>query len=179
MHSAGSTDVLAGVVAEPRPTAGLLCRPLGTGGLWVLAATQAAGAAGLAWARRILFPELGDADFDAAVMMASSRATGVVFRPHLAGDRQQVDQPAGGFDGLTLATSREDLLAAAVQSLMAEHADRLRRLMGVVGMVSPTIVTTGGGGSLPELLRATWPDAWASREVDQATLRGLGRLWKG
>ncbi len=177
IHSGGSTDVLAVCVEKPRARAGLLCRPLGTRGLWVLAATQAAGGAGLAWARQTLFRELDDAAFDAAVTEASERETSVAFRPHLAGDRQSVDQPTGGFEGLTLSTTRDDLLAAVVQALVADHRRRLNRLLAAAGEVDRRVITTGGGGVLPGLMRANWPEGdWAFGEVEQGTLRGLGAL---
>ena len=178
VHSAGSTDVIAVCVDVPRPTNGLLCRPLGVGGKWVYAATQAAGAAGLTWARETLFADLEREPFADAVRAAAERQTSVVFRPHLAGDRQSVDQPTGGFDGLTLSTTRDDLLAAIVRALIDDHADRLRRILRAAGDVSGDVITTGGGGALPGLLRAAWPSdaTWRFREVDQATLRGLGTL---
>jgi xylulokinase len=178
MHSAGSTDVLAVVVEAPRPTRGLLCRPLGTGGLWVLAATQAAGAAGLEWARTTLFPELTRPAFDALVRRCDPAATTVTFRPNLAGDRQSVDQPTGGFDGLTLATTREQLLAGVVGGLIEDHLSRLDRLLSAARVeVLPEVITTGGGGLLGELCRSRWPEADRSFvEIDQATLRGLGAI---
>ncbi len=179
MHSAGSTDVLAVCVDQPMPTDGLLCRPLGVGKLWVLAATQAAGSAGLAWARRTLFTECDDAAFNGHIRKAAEQVTGVVFSPHLAGDRQGVDQPTGGFSNLTLATTRDDLLAAVVQGLVDDHRQRLDRLLAVAGPVDADVLVTGGGGALPDLLRREWPKrpgGWSLREVSQGTLRGVGAV---
>ena len=193
-HSAGSTDVLAACVDRPTPREGLLCRPLGTRGLWVSAATQAAGAAGLAWARRVLYAEADDAAFAAAVELAGGLARRVgsdaqtrrasppanapTFRPHLAGDRQQVRQPTAGLDDLTLAHTRDDLLAAVLRALVADHRDRLDRLLAVAGDVQRSVISTGGGDLLARHCHAAWPDtgSWTFREVDQATLRGLGSI---
>ncbi|MEM7807888.1 MAG: FGGY family carbohydrate kinase [Planctomycetota bacterium] len=177
MHSAGSTDVLAVCVAKPRPTSGLLCRPLGTGGLWVLAATQAAGGSALFWAKRTLFADWSDEQFNAAILEPVGRKTSVTFHPHLAGDRQSVEQPTGAFTGLTLATTRADLLAAVKHGLVGDHSRRLKRLLKVAGDVDRRVITTGGGGVLPGLMRATWPGGdWQFEEVEQGTLRGLGTL---
>ena len=193
-HSAGSTDVLAACLDRPTPREGLLCRPLGTRGLWVGAATQAAGAAGLAWARRVLYAEADDAAFAAAVELAGGLARRVgsdaqtrrasppadapTFRPSLAGDRQQVRQPTAGFDDLTLAHTRDDLLAAVLRALVDDHRDRLDRLLAVAGDVQRSVITTGGGDLLARHCHAGWPDtdSWTFREVDQATLRGLGAI---
>ena len=183
VHVAGSTDVLAACLGRPTPREGLLCRPLGTGGKWVSAATQAAGAAGLDWARRLL----GDGDDFAAVLSEAldRDPPTCTFRPHLAGDRQSVEQPTGGFDGLTLAHGRLDLLAAVARALVADHADRLARLLTAAesagATVRPIVVTTGGGELLAGPCRAAWParpdgEPWRFEAVDQATLRGLGML---
>ncbi len=170
VHSAGSTDVVAAVVDRPIPADGLLCRPLGTGGRWVVAATQAAGSAGWDWAVRVLGPPTQ------RLAELARYDTPVVFHPHLAGDRQQVVQPMACFDNLTLATDRSDLHAAVLQALLADHADRVRRVLEVAGDRPRPVLATGGGGDLPALLREQWPAGWSFAEVDQATLRGLGRL---
>ncbi len=184
MHSAGSTDVLAVCVDRPIPTKGLLCRPLGSKNLWVLAATQAAGASSIGWIREMLFADLDTDTFTAELRAAAKTETSVTFRPCLAGDRQKIDQSAAGLEGLTLATTRKDILAAVVQGLVADHVKRFDRLMRAAGDVDSRVVTTGGAGAFRDVLRAAWPNrpdgqSWAFEEVEQATLRGLGALNSG
>lgn len=188
VHSAGSTDVLALCLDQPAPREGLLCRPLGTNGKWVAAATQAAGGAGLHWARQMFFFEADDAAFATAVEEALKREPSERFHPHLAGDRQKVRQPTGGFENLTLASERHDLLAAVLRALLADHLERLRRLLSLAESldveVLPTVTTTGAGELLAEPCHAAWPERhdgqpWAFEAVEQATLRGLGALRTG
>ena len=108
VHSAGSTDVLALCLDRPLPRDGLLCRPLGTGGLWVSAATCASGGSSLEWLKTLLFAEVDYASFDEKIRAAAeSPPPAERFRPYLAGDRQRVTQPSARFAGLTLATGRD------------------------------------------------------------------------
>ena len=182
-HSAGSTDVLALCLDRPMPRDGLLCRPLGTGGLWVSAATQAAGGAAVGWARRLMFGEMSDADFARAFRRAADSAErdGPRFDPRLAGDRQQVDQPTAALAGLTLSHDRHAVLAAIVRALVDDHLARLARLLTLADeagvAVSPRVIVTGGGGALADLCHARWDsNAWRFDRVEQATLRGLSAL---
>ncbi len=181
-HSAGSTDVLALCLDRPMPREGLLCRPLGTGGLWVSAATQAAGGAAVAWARRLMFSEMSDAAFAAVFRRAAEQRDDLpAFDPHLAGDRQQVDQPTASLAQLTLAHDREAVLAAIVRGLVENHLMRLHRLLTLAEeagvTITPNVVTTGGGGPLAALCHARWPTrGWRFDTVAQATLRGLAAL---
>ena len=185
-HSAGSTDVLALCLDRPMPRNGLLCRPLGARGLWVSAATQAAGGAAVAWARRLMFGELDDAAFADAFALAADASQGTLphFDPRLAGDRQQVEQPAASLSELTLAHDRQGVLAAVVRSLVVDHLARLARLLALADeagvVVAPRVVTTGGGGALAELGHARWPaGGWRFETVELATLRGLAALRPG
>ena len=182
IHSAGSTDVLALCLDRPMPRDGLLCRPVGTAGKWLSVATLASGGASLAWLRRLMFAEYDDQTFyDAVTGAAGGPPPAERFRPHLAGDRQRVTQPAARFSGLTLSTGRDELLAAVVHSLIDDNAARLRRLLALADEAGVTVdrnvTTTGGASSLADAMHARWPgDDWTFTDVFDATLRGLGVL---
>ena len=181
MHSAGSTDVLALCLDRPMPRDGLLCRPLGTGGKWVSAATQAAGGASLAWARKVMYHGAGDTEFAEAVHDALQRSPSARFIPGLAGDRQTVEQPTAGLTELTLATDRLDLLAAILRGLIDDHLARLDRLLEVAKAADITVrrrvVITGGGTLFSNACQQEWPgDECMFEPMKQATLRGLGTL---
>ena len=181
VHSAGSTDVLALCLDRPLPRDGLLCRPLGTGGKWVSAATCASGGASLDWLKKLLFAEVDYAKFDADVRAAADGLPpGVHFRPYLAGDRQRVTQPSARFAGLTLSTGRDDLLAAVVHSLIADNLARRGRLLALADEAGVTVdrnvTQTGGASALADAMHARWPGDWSFTDAPDATLRGLGAL---
>jgi xylulokinase len=183
VHSVGSTDVVALCLDRPMPREGLLCRPLGYDGLWLSAATLAAGGSALSWARDVLFAGASEEERnDLLRAAAAGDAGGVRFDPHLAGDRQSVDQPMGAFTGLTLATTREQMLAAVVEALVESSGERIGRLLSLADeagvAVERRVVVTGRLGEvLDEAIHSRWPGSWTFDQQESATVRGLGRLW--
>jgi xylulokinase len=180
VNSVGSTDVLAMTVAEPRPMPRLLTRALGVGRHWVAVATLASVGTTVDWARRTLFPDLPPDEFHRLVREIGTHREdhGVRFRPYLAGDRTTLNQPRGGFSGLTLATTREHLLAAILDGLAAASAARLPRLEAV-GTPRPVVHVTGGAAA--DVLYRDWPPApgggrWERRPLAEATLAGAAVL---
>lgn len=180
VNSVGSTDVLAMLIDEPKPMPRLLTRALGVGRRWVAVATLASVGTTLAWARRTLFPETASADFHALIeqLGTDSNSHGVRFRPYLAGDRTTLNQPRGGFSGLTLATTREHMLTAVVNGLAEASAARLP-LLTVVRSPGPVVFVTGGAAA--DVMYRDWPARadgrnWTRRPVPEATLGGAAVL---
>jgi sugar (pentulose or hexulose) kinase len=133
-----------------------------------------------AWAQRTLFPDLESADFHALIEQLGTESDngGVRFRPYLAGDRTTLNQPRGGFSGLTLATTREQLLTAVVDGLAAASAARVP-LLTAVRAPRPLVFVTGGAAA--EVMYRDWPapadgGAWTRRPVPEATLAGAAVL---
>jgi xylulokinase len=167
-------------VAEPRPVPRLLTRALGVGRLWVAVATLASVGTTIDWARRTLFPDLPPDEFRRLVRDLGTHEEdhGVRFRPYLSGDRTTLNQPRGGFSGLTLATTREHLLAAILDGLAAASAARLPRL-AAVGTPRPVVHVTGGAAA--DVLYRDWPPPpgggrWERRPLAEATLAGAAVL---
>ncbi len=176
----GSTDVLALCTDRPRPHPQLLTRALGVRGKWVQVSTLAAVASSLYWARAQFFPEIAVKDFPALLRRLSRRgpaAAGTVrFAPYLAGDRMSIDQRQGEFSGLTLATTRAQMLAAIIESLTHASAARLPLLQATGTKILRTVAISGGADRLDQLLHRDWPGRWQRRALADATLRGLGTL---
>jgi sugar (pentulose or hexulose) kinase len=184
----GSTDVLALCTSRAYPHEKLLTRALGVGKLFVSAATLAAAGSSLTWARRELFPDLSDRQYWTRVGGLSKvrqRGSSVEFDPYLAGERASIEQRAGAFTGLTLATTREDLLSAMIDALGRASAQRLELLAqashGRLKRATPMrmrrdVLVSGGSKQLSEVLRREWPGSWRSHQADHATLRGLALL---
>jgi len=176
----GSTDVLALCTDQPRPHSQLLTRALGVQGKWVQVSTLAAVASALYWARAQFFPDMPIKNFPAELRHLSRlgpKAAGSVrFDPNLAGDRMSIDQRQGAFTGLTLATTREQMLSAVIESLTGASAARLPLLKARGTKILRTVAISGGADRLDQLLHRDWPGRWQWRSVTEATLRGLGTL---
>ena len=181
LNVSGSTDVLALCVNRPRPHERLLTRALGVGRKWVSVSTMAAVGTALNWARDQFFGDLPEPGFWKLVSSSAKRSADdrrVAFENHLAGDRTQIDQQTGRFTGLTLATTRKDMLAAIIDSLARDSAARLELLRQPGVSFRRRVVVAGGvGRRLSHVLHRDWPGRWEFIiPPEEATLRGLGTL---
>jgi xylulokinase len=178
LNVSGSTDVLALCVSRPQPHERLLTRALGVGRKWVSVSTMAAVGTALNWARAQLFPDLPEEKFWRLVASsAKPNALGrVAFLNRLAGDRTSIEQQTASFTGLTLATTRDELLAAIVDSLAQDSAARLEMLRQPGVSFRRRVVVAGGvGRRLSHVLHRDWPGRWEfAIPPAEATLRGLG-----
>ncbi len=180
LNVCGSTDVLALCVSKPMPHERLLLRALGTGERkWLSVATVAAAGASLDWAKRELFRDLTREQFWKLVKKVSKLKSGSVdlnFDPYLAGERTSVEQRTGSFTGMSLATTREEMLAAIVHALARVSAERLELLASLGTRMTRKVVVSGGVANLGDVMHRNWKGAWNFREVNEAALRGLGML---
>ena len=187
-NNSGSTDVLGLCTDRAFPHERLLTRALGVGKRWMSVATLAAAGSALEWMGAQFFRDLPRPKFWKLVATLARRAkTGrggrvpptstVRFEPYLAGERTSVEQRWGTFTGLTLATTREQMLAALIEALAEASAARidLFRQLGV-GMRRRVMLTGGAQGELADLLHREWKGRWTFYVEQEATLRGLASL---
>jgi len=180
----GSTDVLALCTDKPRPREGVLTRALGVGRSWLTVCTLAAVASALYWARLQFFNEMSIEDFRKLMVRLAAtgiKASGTVrFDPYMAGDRTSVEQRQGAFTGLTLASTREQMLSAIIEALAAASAARLPLLDDGSTPLLHTVVASGGAADrLDKLMHRDWPGRWTFKPVTEATMQGLWKLSEG
>lgn len=182
LNVSGSTDVLSLCTDRPVPHERLLTRALGTGERWMSVSTIAAAGSALNWAKEQLFADVTDKQFYALVRElakdSKSESAGVTFEPYLAGDRTSVEQRRASFTGVTLATTRRQLLAAVIESLARASAERveLLRKTNRVRIDRHVVVSGGVQSGLHALLHRDWPGKWTFKIEEEATLRGLAAL---
>ena len=176
----GSTDVLALCTDKPKPHEKLLTRALGVGGRkWLAVGTLAAVGSAIYWAKANLFADMPIEQFRKDLVRLSrlggKAAGGVRFEPYMAGERTSVEQRTGAFAGLTLASTREQMLSAIIEALTTASADRLPLLKATGTKLLPGVVVSGGAADrLDKLLHRDWPGNWTYKAVTEATMRGLG-----
>jgi xylulokinase len=179
VNVAGSTDVLALCVDRPRPYERLITRALGTAKLWLSVSTIASAGSTFTWLRSRLFNDLSDVAYATLIkkLAAHPQPSSVRFEPYLAGDRMTIDQPQAAFTGLTLSTTREQMLSAAIESLAAASAARLDLLKSRGVRIDRKVLVAGGvSEGLGEILHRNWRGTWRFQFESEASLRGLTRL---
>lgn len=180
-NAVGSTDVLALCTDKPVPHEKLLTRPLGIPGKWLSVSTLSAGGSTLQWAWRTLFSEMShDQFFNLILEMAKKPGeTGIKFEPSLAGDRMSINQPSGGFSGLTLGATREEMLRSILNSLAESSATRLDLLLSHNSKIKtlPTVYTAGHAQTgVEKLFHKQWKIKPKFKALEEANLVGLGKL---
>jgi xylulokinase len=178
----GSTDVLALCTDKPIPNDRLLTRALGISGkpLWMSVGTIAAAGSSMNWGQRELFADQTGSAFWKLVdrLCRSPLKSSVRFDPYLAGERVGVEQRQASFTGLTLASTREDLLSAMIEALAEASAGRLPLLTKQPVKIDHRVMISGGGsvGPLRTVMHRDWPGRWSFFARDEATLRGLATM---
>jgi xylulokinase len=169
--SLGTSGVIQVPLAAPTPDAeGRVHLFAHADGGYLLMGVTLAAAGSLRWFRDTLAP---GAAFEALVEEAAaapSGSRGVVFRPHLAGERTPFMRTdlRGAFHGLSLATTRGDL----VRSVLEGVACSLRDARDVIWPLAQPrqLLATGGGASSPLWLQilADVLDVPVGRPTDDA-----------
>lgn len=192
VHSAGSTDVLALCLDKPAPAADILTRPLGTGHKlpkrWLAVSTIAAGGSTMHWLKDNLFADYSAGKFHQLVKRTGAElaqqnprtATSgkVDFAPFLAGDRTAMQARSASFEHLTLATTRQDMLGAAITALTIASRQRFDRL-AKIHPIQTDIFTMGGQAELAVIMHAHWPGKHAFTTLENEAMNGLNRLAGG
>lgn len=179
MNVCGSTDVLALCTDRPNPHEKLLTRALGVGRKWMSVSTLAAAGSALSWAKDQFFADWTVEKFrkEMKKLAAKPVESGVRFEPYLAGERASIEQKQGAFTGLTLSTTRREMLGAIIESLARASAARLSLLKeNQTKMLRNVVVSGGVQGGLDKVLHRDWPGQWTFKTEMEATLRGLGSL---
>jgi xylulokinase len=176
LHVAGTTQVLAAKVLQPSPGAKRLVRPLGVGSGFLHLTHNPVGGAALEWLRRLCFLDQTEQSYyDVTLDMALDRATMVrLDPPFLGGDRLEMDPKGAGFGPLTLATDRNDLLAAILNAMKHGHEEALRQLG--VPLNFSRIHLTGGAAEIVRRLLPGYQSAKVS-PFEEGSLSGITRLF--
>jgi xylulokinase len=179
LNVSGSTDVLALCVDKPRPHARLITRALGVEQKWLSVSTLAAAGSSFRWMREQFFRDLSDGAFGKLMRKLGNKPlkSSVQFDPYLAGDRMSIEQRHAELRGLTLASSREEILSAVIESIVRASAARVELLKQVNGAMNWRVIVSGGvAEATGDLLHRDWRGRWTFKFEDEASLRGLGTL---
>src|SRR5262249_40751331 len=148
LHVVGTTQVLAVLVANPRPRPERLTRLLGVGDAFVSVTHNPVGGAALGWIWQTCFRDQTESEFyEKTIPRARARGRWVRLPPpFLGGDRLEIEAYGGSFRELTLATNRMDLLSAVFQAMRRGH----QQAIGALGVSGPfrQICMTGGGAEI-------------------------------
>ena len=88
-----------------------------------------------------------------------------------------MQQPQARLTGLTLSTTRHDVLRAIIDSLAEQSAARLDLFRQVYPMkLSRKVTLTGSNLQMADILHRNWPGHWEFTPEPNAVLRGLATM---
>ncbi|MEA3407298.1 MAG: FGGY family carbohydrate kinase [Chloroflexota bacterium] len=172
----GTSEMVAACLPEPSICPQLLGRWHVVPGIWVLIGAMSTSGAALQWFGRELWGDAGTEpdqalyqEMTAAASASPPGANGVVFLPHMMGERAPLWDPhaRGIFFGLSLSTERGDMVRAIMEGTAFAMRHLLELIEGQSG-VSLTRVVTVGGAARNALWRQIKADVWG---VEVVTLK--------
>jgi len=142
----GFTDSLVSVAQGPEPLAGFVTTGGALAGQWLRIGARSATGAAVTWTAREM---LGVDPWELPAMAAEAppAAHGVLFAPHLAGERTPVWDPRarGIFTGLSLSTGPADIARAVVEGVSFGVRAMLDVLEEQTGVRYGRVLAAGGG----------------------------------
>ncbi|MGE3807840.1 MAG: FGGY-family carbohydrate kinase [Gemmataceae bacterium] len=177
LHVMGTTQVLAGLTTKPVPSVKRLTRLLGVGDAFVHVTHNPVGGAALDWLHQLCFREQDEEEFfDSTIPAALERSTRVALEPpFLGGDRLEIEASRAAFRNLTLASNRDDLLAAVLTAMRKGQRDAIAQLG--LGESFRTIHLTGGGAELVQQLLPEYQGANV-HAFEEGSLLGVACLFR-
>lgn len=150
----GSSNVLSFCTAGPVCEPNFLTRPAAAGNLWSLNGSMSTGGLALKWVGEIA----GESDFGTLARwskVSGPGAGGVIFLPYLQGERSPLWNPKarGVFFGLSLDTSREDLVRAVLEGVGFGTRHVVEEAEALLGASVPYIMASGGGARSAEWMQ--------------------------
>lgn len=146
MNTAGSSDMVSILVDKPVTSPHYYLRNSAIPGIWQIYATTAGGFA-LDWFYDQFCKDMDKSTFYTKFIPNALEAWKedgeVVFDPYLTGDRQSLEKKTGAWRGLTLAATREEMLAALLKAMNRVLQGTIEQAQKVVPM-DPVIKLTGG-----------------------------------
>ena len=115
---------------------------------WLTLYVMNAGGKAFEWFKNLFLPEMSEAAFYSEFVPQSiekwiGRDSGVTYIPYLLGSRYSQEPLTAQFQGLTIETTREELLAAMVRGLCRYQQTHLKEIEKKI-LLEKTIHLTGG-----------------------------------
>ena len=180
----GTSEMIAVCLPQPVICAELLARWHVVPGVWTLIGAISTPGAALQWFRDQLYAPQSQADsqalYEAMTIEAASSppgANGVLFLPHMMGERAPIWDPyaRGVFFGLSLSTRRGDMIRAVMEGAAYAMRQLIELIEGYGGSHIRRVVAIGGAAR-NRLWRQIKADVWGlellTPTVREATVLG-------
>lgn len=180
MNTAGSSDMVSILTDKPVVDPNYYLRNAALPGLWQIYATTCGGF-GVDWFYEQFCQEMTKEEYYAYLGQAVENhmtENSIQFDPYLTGDRQSLGKKTGAWHGLTLEATREQMLAALLESIQDVLYETILRA-GKVTKLQNVIKISGGMTTGPYLkLKSSKFTGFSLEVVDDCPILGNVELAK-
>jgi len=177
LNSTGTVDVMVLSTQTPKPSKNYLIRTHAVPDKWLIMNIIPTGGEAIEWVRREFYKDINKEIFynNYLYEVLKKTTTSVKLKPYFSGDRTSFRQRKAVFSGITLSSTRDDLLRATCYALVSEIKMRFKFYYDN-WQPSKTIKFTGGGiKPLLEMKKKAFPEfIW--EEIKDATILGAAKL---
>ena len=180
LNSTGTVEVMAMCTDKPHPTGRYLLRPACNDGHWIVMNLIGAGGESLNWFYKNFCKEMSKPEFFDAYLprLLEKMDTEVFMTPYLAGDRCSIPNKAAVISGLTLSSTRDDVLVGLVNGIIGQLKDGMDDFEQFAGRLADTIYFTGGGATSIFEYKKRIFSQFCFEQVDNSAMKGIGALIK-
>ncbi|MGI6160906.1 MAG: FGGY-family carbohydrate kinase [Christensenellales bacterium] len=178
MNTAGSSEMVTILTDKPVTNPKYYLRNAALPGLWQIYATTAGGFA-VDWFYAQFCREMPKEQFYGEYFRSCldlTKGNPVTFMPYLAGDRQSLRKKRGAWNGLTLTSTREQMLAALLQSMQGVLYTAIKSAEKILPL--DKVIKVAGGLTTPEYidLKSRVMKGYSFEIVDDCPIKGNIKL---
>jgi len=177
LNSTGTVELMVLATRKPIPSKNYLIRTHAIPHRWLIMNIIPTGGEAVEWIRNQFYKDLNKQAFYNQYIseILNNNFTRVKLRPYFSGDRTSFRQKKAVFSGLTLSSTRDDLLRATCNAIVSEIKRRFK-YYNENWKPSRTIKFTGGGIKPLLELKIKNFSQFYWQEVKDATILGAAKL---
>lgn len=179
LNTSGTVDILVLCLDRPLVSREHLLRTHAYPGKWLAMRTVGAGGGSLEWYRKNFCQEISKEDFYSDYLnnlLENGPRPSASFLPFLSGNRHQVGHRTASFEGLTLNTTREEMLLALLYGIVSFQFEALDRWEKDVKLSSIIHHVGGGAKSSYTAFKQKMLPQYKLEMQGETTLTGAARL---
>lgn len=179
LNTSGTVDILVLCLEQPLVSREHLLRAHAYPGKWLAMRTVGAGGGSLEWFRNNFCREISREEFYSAYLddlLENGPRPSASFLPFLSGNRHQVGDRTASFEGLTLNTTRDEMLLALLYGIVTFQFEALQRWEKDVKLSNVIHHVGGGAKSSYTRFKQNMLPGYHLEMQGETTLTGAARI---
>ena len=179
LNTSGTVDILVLCLEKPLVSKNHLLRTHAYPGKWLAMRMVGAGGGSLEWFRRNFCKDLEKEAFYSSYLedvLSNHPPPNASFLPFLSGNRHEVAHRTGSFDGLTLNSTREEMLLALLQGIVSFQFEALTEWEKEISLNRVIHHVGGGAKESYTAYKQNMLQGYTLEQTGETTLKGATQL---